>query len=224
MNDPASAKHLGTQPSIHRTASVRATTFGRFCEVGARSKVAESTFGDYSYVVNDSEIIYTTIGKYCSIASHTRINPGNHPLDRVMLSHVGYRSSAYGMGADDPDVFAWRRSSPVILGHDVWIGHGVIVLPGRTIGTGAAIGAGTVVTKDVPPFAIVVGTPGRMLRFRFPDPVIAARHRIAWWDWPHSQIAAAMHDIRTLDAAEFCAKHDGSSPSRLENGRSEGEA
>ena len=84
---------------------MRATNFGRFCEVGARTKVAESTFGDYSYVVNDSDIIYTTIGKFCSIAAQTRINPGNHPLQRVMMSHVGYRSSAYGLGADDADFF-----------------------------------------------------------------------------------------------------------------------
>lgn len=208
-NDPASVtKNLGDMPDIHRTASVRASTFGVFCEVGARTKVAESSFGDYSYVVNDSDIIYTTLGKFCSIASHTRINPGNHPLDRVMLSHVGYRSSAYGLGPDDPDFFDWRRSSPVTIGHDVWLGHGAIVLAGRTIGTGAAIGAGTVVTRDVPPFAIVIGNPGRVLRMRFPDLVIAALQRIAWWNWPHARLGTAMQDFRTLGAAEFCARHD----------------
>ena len=112
-NDPDSvAKDLGAEPSIHRTASVRASTFGRYCEVGARTKVAESSFGDYSYVVNDSDIIYTTVGKFCSIAAHTRINPGNHPLDRVMLSHVSYRSSAYGLGPDEGSFFDWRRSKP----------------------------------------------------------------------------------------------------------------
>lgn len=208
-NDPASAaKSLGIAPSIHRTASVRDTTFGVWCEVGARTKVAESSFGDYSYVVNDSDIIYTTIGKYCSIAAQTRINPGNHPLDRVMLSHVSYRSSAYGLGPDDPAFFDWRRSSPVRLGHDVWVGHGAIILPGRRIGTGAAIGAGTVVTKDVPPFAVVVGNPGRVLRLRFPEAIVDALQRIAWWDWPHDRLGRAMDDIRSLGAAEFCAKHD----------------
>ena len=207
-DDPATAdKSLGLAPSIHRTASVRATTFGRFCEVGARTKVAESAFGDYSYVVNDSDIIYTTLGKFCSIAAHTRINPGNHPLDRVMLSHVGYRSSAYGLGPDEVDFFDWRRSKPVALGHDVWIGHGAIVLPGRTIGTGAAIGAGTVVTKDVPPFAVVVGNPGRVLRLRFSERVIEQLLRIAWWDWPHERLGIAMNELRGLGAEAFCSKY-----------------
>ena len=207
-NDPASSgKGLGDKPSIHRTASVRATTFGRWCEVGARTKVAESSFGDYSYVVNDSDIIYASIGKFCSIAAHTRLNPGNHPLDRVMLSHVGYRSSAYGLGPDDPDFFDWRRASPVTLGHDVWIGHGAVVLPGVTVGSGAAIDAGAIVTKDVPPFAVVVANPGRVLRYRFPETVIADLQRIAWWDWPHERIGAAMQDFRTLGAEAFCKRH-----------------
>ncbi len=208
VNDPASTKDLGDAPSIHRTASVRQTTFGKYCEVGARTKIAECSFGDYSYVVNDSDIIYTTVGKYCSIAAHTRINPGNHPLDRVMLSHVSYRSSAYGLGPDDPAFFEWRRSSPVTLGHDVWVGHAAIILPGVRIGTGAAIGAGTIVTQDVPPFAVVVGNPGRVLRLRFPAPVVEALHRIAWWDWPHDRLGHAMADIRSLGAAEFCARYD----------------
>ena len=110
VNDPASAKQLGTEPDIHRTASVRDSTFGIYCEVGARTKVAECTFGDFSYVVNDSDIIYTDVGKFCSIAAHTRINPGNHPVERVAMNHFTYRSSAYGLGDDDPAFFDWRRS------------------------------------------------------------------------------------------------------------------
>ena len=87
---------------------------------------------DYSYVVNDAQITYTTIGKFCSIAAMTRINPGNHPMQRASQAHFTYRASAYFPGeSDDAEFFAWRREHHVHIGHDVWIGHGAIVLPGR---------------------------------------------------------------------------------------------
>ncbi len=207
--DPVTAtKQLGETPMIDPTAHVRDSKFGHYCEVGARTKVAECGFGDYSYIVNDADIIYATVGKFCSIAAHTRINPGNHPLDRVALSHFTYRSSAYDLGPDDASFFDWRRAHHITLGNDVWIGHGAILLPGVSVGTGAAIGAGAIVTKDVPPFAIVVGNPGRILRFRFPDPIIAALHRIAWWDWPHAALRQRLADFRAMDAARFCKKYD----------------
>jgi phosphonate metabolism protein (transferase hexapeptide repeat family) len=206
--DPDTAsKQLGDLPDIHRTASVRDSTFGRFCEVGARTKVAECSFGDFSYVVNDSDIIYTDVGKFCSIAAHTRINPGNHPVERVAMNHFTYRSSAYGLGEDDPAFFDWRRSFRCRLGHDVWIGHGVIVLPGVSMGNGAVAGAGAVVTKDVPAWHIVVGNPARVLRPRFPPAITEALERIAWWDWPHDRLRAAMADFRALSAEAFIDRY-----------------
>lgn len=207
--DPATApKRLGAEPFIHPTAQVRDSSFGAYCEVGARTKVSECRFGDYSYIVADADIIYATVGKFCSIAAHTRINPGNHPLERVALNHFTYRSSAYGLGEDDADFFQWRRDHHVTLGHDVWIGHGAILLPGVSVGNGAAIGAGAVVSKDVPPFAIVVGVPGRVLRYRFAPEIIAALERIAWWDWPHDRLRAGLRDFRSMSAADFCRKYD----------------
>jgi len=205
--DPASIKNLGDAPDIHRTASVRDSVFGKYCEVGARTKVAESRFGDFSYVVNDSEIIYTDVGKFCSIAAHTRINPGNHPVDRVAMNHFTYRSSAYGLGDDDPAFFDWRRASRCTLGHDVWIGHGAVVLPGVSLGNGAVAGAGAIVTKDVPAFAIVVGNPARLLRYRFAPDVIEVLERIGWWDWPHDQLRVAMADFRGMSAEAFCRRY-----------------
>jgi phosphonate metabolism protein (transferase hexapeptide repeat family) len=208
FQDPGtSAKQLGLEPFIHPTASVRDSTLGAYTEVGARTTLAEVEMGDYSYVVHDAQIIYATIGRFCSIASHTRVNPGNHPLDRVALNHFTYRASAYGLGPDEAGFFDWRRGRRVTLGHDVWLGHGVIVLPGVSIGTGAAIGAGAVVTKDIPPFAIAVGNPARVIRFRFPEQIRAALLEIAWWDWPRERLAAALEEIRTLPAEEFCRRH-----------------
>ncbi len=90
----------------------------------------------------------------------TRINPGNHPMQRATQAHFTYRASAYFEGEADEDAFFdWRRSHRVTIGHDVWIGHGAIVLPGRSIGTGAVVAAGAVVTKDVAPYTIVAAIP-----------------------------------------------------------------
>src|SRR5215475_12846433 len=159
---------LSETPAIHPTANVRESHLGAWTAVGARTTIAETTMGDYSYVVNDSSIIYSEIGKFCSIAAHTRINPGNHPMERPALHHFTYRSLSYQLGADDDAAFFdWRRAHKVVLGNDVWIGHGAIILPGRKIGTGAAIGAGAVVSKDVPAYAVVAGVPAKVIRFRF---------------------------------------------------------
>ena len=204
-------KKLGPQPTIHASADVAACTLGRFTEVGARSKLLEVQMDDYSYVVNDSDLAYTRIGKFCSIASHVRINPGDHPMHRASQSHFTYRASAYFEDTqDDFPFFQWRRERPVAIGHDVWIGHGAVVLAGRTIGTGAVVGAGAIVTKDVPDYAIVVGNPARVVRMRF-DAAIAERLKaLAWWTWPHDHLRAALDDFRELRVEEFLDRYEAS--------------
>ena len=103
-------KALSTEPLINDTANVRDSRLGAYTEVGARTHLLEVLLADYSYVVNDSDIAYTTLGKFCSIAAMTRINPGNHPMDRVTQSHITYRASAYFPGErDETEFFAWRR-------------------------------------------------------------------------------------------------------------------
>jgi phosphonate metabolism protein (transferase hexapeptide repeat family) len=158
--------------------------------------------------VNDTDIAYASIGKFCSIASHVRINPGDHPMERASQSHFTYRASSYFEGAsDEADLFARRRSKLVTIGHDVWIGHGAIILSGRTIGTGAVIGAGAIVTKDVPDYSIVVGNPARVLRMRFSESAITALRNLQWWDWPHDKLRVALEDFRSLQVDEFCDKY-----------------
>jgi hypothetical protein len=195
-------------PRIHASAIVTDSELGRWCDTDARASITESIVGDYSYVTHDSEIIYSRIGKFCSIAAFARINPGNHPLGRAALHHFTYRSRQFGLGDDDPAFFDWRRSKPVVLGHDVWVGHGSVILPGLSIGSGAVVGAGSVVTKDVPDFTIVAGAPAKPLRARFPVEIQAALLRIAWWDWTHQQLESALGDFRSLDGASFAKKYD----------------
>ena len=115
---------LSIKPLVHPTADVRDSRLGAYTQVGARTRLLEVTLDDYSYVVNDSEIAYATFGKFCSIAAMTRVNPGNHPMHRAAQSHFTYRASAYFPGEQDEEqFFAWRRASPVVVGHDVWIGQ-----------------------------------------------------------------------------------------------------
>ena len=155
-------KMLSSEPLIDPTASTRDCKFGAYTEVGARTILLDVAMDDYSYVVNDAQITYTTIGKFCSIAAMTRINPGNHPMQRASQAHFTYRASAYFPGeTDDAEFFEWRREHRVHIGHDVWIGHGAVILPGRSIGTGAVIAAGAIVTKDVPAYTIMGGNPAR---------------------------------------------------------------
>jgi phosphonate metabolism protein (transferase hexapeptide repeat family) len=199
---------LGLEPLIHPTAKVHECSFGRYTEVGERSILNEVMFGDYTYVVNDSNIAYTSVGKCTSIAAMTRINPGNHPMERATQAHFTYRSANYFEGAeDDHAFFDWRREHHVSIGHDAWIGHGVIILPGRSIGTGAVVGAGAVVTRDIPDYAIAVGNPARVLRQRFPDSIAADLLALQWWDWDHARLNAALPDFRTLSAEDFIAKY-----------------
>ncbi len=194
---------------IDPTAMVKDTVLGRWTAIGARTSIQETIFGDYSYASNDCDVIYSEIGKFCSIASHVRINPGNHPLWRAALHHFTYRSRFYELHPDDDqEFFNWRRAHKVILGDDVWIGYGAVVLPGVKIGPGAAVGAGAVVTKDVSPFTIVAGVPAKTIRRRVPPEVEEALLRIRWWDWPHEKLAEAMEDFRSLDAIAFAAKYD----------------
>jgi phosphonate metabolism protein (transferase hexapeptide repeat family) len=201
---------LSIEPEIHPTALVRASDFGRYTYLGPRSHVAASVIGDYGYAMGDNQIAHAHIGKFANIATGARINPPNHPSWRATHHHFTYRSRSYGLSLDDDaEIFQWRAQDRVEIGHDVWIGHGAIVMPGVKIGTGAAVGSGAVVTKDVPPFAIVVGVPARVLRFRVEPHTAERLQQIAWWDWNAAQIDAALADFRSLSAAKFAEKYGG---------------
>jgi hypothetical protein len=190
---------LSAQPTIHNGCIIIDSTVGAWTELGRNTMLIESTFGDYSYTAGDNDVIYTDIGKFCSIASHVRINPGNHPMERVTQHHMTYRRAKFGFAeTDDAAFFEWRRSFRCTVGHDVWIGHNATIMPGVNIGTGAVIGAGAVVTRNVEPYTIAVGIPAKPIRKRFGAEIIEQLLRIAWWDWDRATLEARFGDLQNV--------------------------
>lgn len=193
------AKQLGPEPSIHPSSRIRDSRLGAWTDVGPNVHLSETSVGDYTYFAGDASAVYATIGKYCSIASHVRINPGNHPMHRVTQHHMTYRRKMFDLGEDDTEFFQWRRDHHVTIGHDVWLGHGVIVMPGVSIGNGAVVGSGAVVTRDVAPYTIVGGVPAKVIRLRFPEDVAGKLQAIGWWDWTREELEARFDDLLDLD-------------------------
>ena len=199
-----------TEPFVHPGAEIANSTFGAYCEVGQGARVLHSTFGDYAYCDRLADIANTTVGKFANIAAMTRIGPTDHPMANASLHHFLYRSSYYWPEeADDAAFFAARAARRTVLGPDTWIGHGAIIRPDVTVGAGAVVAAGAVVTKDVEPYTIVAGCPAVPLRRRFPAAVAERMQRLAWWDWDHQRLRAALPDFRSLPAEDFLDRHGG---------------
>jgi len=156
------------------------------------------------------DIANASVGKFANIAAFVRIGPTDHPMDRASLHHFLYRSSYYWEdAADDPAFFARRRARRCEIGHDTWIGHGAVIRPEVTVGHGAVVGAGAIVTRDVAPYTIVAGNPARPIRPRFGPGVAERMLALAWWDWDHARLRAALEDFHTLGAEAFLDRHGG---------------
>lgn len=199
-----------TEPFIHPDCQVVNTTFGAYCELGAGSRVQNSSFGDYSYTDRSTDIANASIGKFANIASYTRIGPTDHPLHTASLHHFLYRSEDYwddtGM---DAAFFAHRASRRAVIGHDTWLGHNCIIKPEVTVGDGAVVASGAVVTRDVEPYTIVAGLPAKPIRRRQPEAIADRLIALAWWDWDHDRLRAALPDFRALETEAFLEKYEG---------------
>ena len=137
-----------------------------------------SCFREYMF---DTE---TTIGRYCSVAADAKVFTVNHPLE-YKSTHAFFFNPALKICTNDE-----VKPSPLTIGHDVWIGDGVKIMPNvSNIGTGAVIGANSVVATNVPPYAIVVGHPARVVRYRFSKETIQTLLDSEWWLKPIEEIS-----------------------------------
>lgn len=133
----------------------------------------------------------TEIGRYCSIAEGVRIINGNHPMG-LKSTHALFHNPMFGLCPD----WIGGPLNPTVIGNDVWIGANAVILPEvNRIGDGAVIGAGAVVNKDVPDYAVVLGNPARVVKYRFAEETIVKLLEEKWWE----------KDLRELeqDLAEF---------------------
>lgn len=119
----------------------------------------------------------TTIGRYCSIANTACAFNASHPMN-LMSSSAIFFNPAFGYSKKDI-----LTRTELNIGNDVWIGHNAIIMPTVSIiGDGAVIGAGALVYQDVPPYAVVIGVPGRVVRRRFSQDIIDKLQAAKWWE------------------------------------------
>lgn len=157
-----------------RLTSVIAGEYSRFAE---HADVRNSQVGDYSTIGRYAKIVNTEIGKFCAVSWDCTINAVSHPYSHLSIHAFPYVPHAGGFVSKRV-----QKVEKVIIGNDVWVGANSVIMPGLRIGDGAVIGANAVVTKDVPPYAIVVGVPAKILKYRFSDEIIESLLKVRWWD------------------------------------------
>lgn len=142
------------------------------------------------------------IGPFCAFATGVRIfmNGANHAMSGFSTFPFDIFGGSWADGFD-PGVYEAENRGDTVIGPDVWIGHEALILPGTRIGAGVIIGARAVVAGEVPPYAIVAGNPGRVVRHRFPPDAVERLLALAWWNWPPERIARALPAIRVADIA-----------------------
>lgn len=160
--------------------SVLNSHIDKTAKVYSGTELYNSSIGRYSYIGYNGEIHSCDIGAFCSIANGLIVGGAKHPLDWVSTSPVFYDvGGGTGRHLGKHKIDPLKRTS---IGNDVWIGSRVIIMQGINIGTGAVIGAGSVVTKDVPPYAIVAGCPAKIIKYRFDEKIIQQLLDTHWWD------------------------------------------
>ena len=176
---------------ISKKATIERDSTFEGCNVIHNGTHFRGKIGYGSYIGLNSNI-YGKIGRFCSIAGNVNVVNGFHPTEKFVSTHpaffspIGQAGSTFSNNQCYDEVrFADKDNRhPIIIGNDVWIGFGATILAGVTIGDGAVVAAGAIVTKDVPPYAVVGGTPAKVMKYRFGQDEIDFLCDFKWWDKP----------------------------------------
>lgn len=181
------------------------TKVGKNVKIYRPSHIKNCEIGDYTYISTNANISITHIGRFCSIGPNLFCGWGIHPTNGISTSPLFYsKQQQNGVTLANEDKIEERKL--ITIGNDVFIGANVTILDGISIGDGAIIGAGAVVSKDIPDYAIAVGSPIRIIKFRFNDNQISSLKRIQWWNFKEEDL----QDIEKMfwDIDEFIKKYD----------------
>jgi acetyltransferase-like isoleucine patch superfamily enzyme len=162
-------------------------------------KIKGSKVGAYTYISANTDVENAEIGKFCSISDHCRIGMGGHNTNQISTSPIfteAQNGTRYQWTVKDVNA---SPSKKAIIGNDVLIGSHALVLGGVTIGNGAVVAAGAVVTKDVPPYAVVGGVPAKFIRYRFAPEIIELLLSLKWWDMDEDHLKQNIELFQSYD-------------------------
>lgn len=166
----------------------RGTHFTPYTHILSGAKLNDVQIGKYSRIGVNCQVTSATIGNFTAIGKDTVITVGQHPTNYLTSHSIFYKRGNWGWHDDWIAPIDFKSEKRVTIGNDVWIGRQCIILDGVTIGDGAIVATGAVVTKDVPPFAIVGGVPAKVIKYKFPQEVIDRLEEIQWWNLPDEEI------------------------------------
>jgi acetyltransferase-like isoleucine patch superfamily enzyme len=161
-------------------------------------RLGNVSIGKYSRIRYFSTIYHAEIGNYSEIARNVRIGIGQHPTNLLSINSIFYRKKE-AIRKDWVRPINFQEYKKTIIGNDVWIGADVVIMGGITIGDGAIVATRSVVTKDVPPYAIVAGVPAKVVKYRFDEEKIATLLKIKWWNLPDELIEEKIEAFTIFD-------------------------
>jgi len=176
-------KYKDKKLQIGYMSLVKKSKFGIYNTIYENVILNKVTLDNFSYIAKNTEISYTRIGKFCSIGPYCKIGLGKHPSKDFVSTHPIFFSTLNQSQISFANQQYFEEFNDITIGNDVWIGSSSIVLDGIQISDGVIVAAGSVVTKDIPPYAIVAGIPAKIIRYRFSKEQIEKLLKERWWDY-----------------------------------------